>query len=123
MREILVRKIVHLDTKIFISIMFEHGFSKIRISQTHSASYSDSMTKLGVWFSQEWKSDELMEVGTVRLVVCPQRRTPQHTIIDDEAKSDLSLGSKSFLHRVNGQGRKRQKRSSMNIMENGENIL
>ena len=33
MREILVGKIVYLDTNFFISIMFEHGFSKIRISQ------------------------------------------------------------------------------------------
>ena len=72
------------------------------------------------WSSQEWKSDELMDDRTVRPVVCPQRGAPQHFMEDDEAESDLSLGSRSFLHRVNDQVRKRQKRSSMNVPENDE---
>ena len=39
---------------------------------------------------------------------------PQHFVIeDDEAESDLSVGSRSFLDRVNDQVRKRQKQSSM----------
>ena len=33
MREILVCKIVHFDTNFFISVMFEHGCTKFRISQ------------------------------------------------------------------------------------------
>ena len=59
---------------------------------------------------------------TVKPVVCPQRGTkPQQFIIgDDETESELSLGSGSFLDRVNDQVRKRQKRSSMNVTENDE---
>ena len=43
-------------------------------------------------------------------VVCPQRGAmPQQFIIgDDEAELELSLGSRSFLDRVNDQVRKRQ---------------
>ena len=37
-----------------------------------------------------------------------------------EAESELSLESRSFLHRVNDQVRKRQKRSSMNATEDSE---
>ena len=41
-------------------------------------------------------------------------------IEDDEAESDLSLGSRSFLRRVNDQVRKRQKQSSMDATEDSE---
>ena len=48
---------------------------------------------------------------------------PQQFIIgDDEAELELSLGSRSFLDRVNDQVRKRQKRSSMNVTENDEKL-
>ena len=59
---------------------------------------------------------------TGKPVVCPQRgaRPQQFIIGDDETESDLSLGSRSFLDRVNDQVRKRQKRSSMNVTENDE---
>ena len=58
---------------------------------------------------------------TAQPVVYPQRGAPQHFVIeDDEAESDLSLGSRSFLHRVNDQVRKRQKRSSMDATEDSE---
>ena len=58
---------------------------------------------------------------TERPVVCPQRGAPQHFVIeDDEAESDLSLGSRSFMHRVNDQVRKRQKQSSMDATEDSE---
>ena len=52
-------------------------------------------------------------------VVCPQRgaRPQQFIIGDDETESELSLGSRSFLNRVNDQVRRRQKRSSMNVTE------
>ena len=55
-------------------------------------------------------------------VVGPQRgaRAQQLIIGDDETELDLSLGSRSFLDRVNDQVRKRQKRSSMNVTENDE---
>ena len=54
--------------------------------------------------------------------VIPQREIrPQQFIIgNDETESELSLGSRSFLNRVNDQVRKRRKRSSMNIAENDE---
>ena len=50
-------------------------------------------------------------------VVCPQRvaMRQQFIIGDDEAELELSLGSRSFVNRVNDQVRKRQKRSSMNV--------
>ena len=55
-------------------------------------------------------------------VVCPQggARAQQLIIGDDETEFDLSLGSRSFLDRVNVQVQKRQKRSSMNVTEDGE---
>ena len=63
------------------------------------------------WSSQEWKSDELMDDRTVRPVVSPQR--PDRFIIENDetnsytaAEAELSLGSRSFLHRVNDQVRK-----------------
>ena len=52
----------------------------------------------------------------------PQRETrPQQFIIGNaETESELSMGSRSFLNRVNDQVRKRQKRASMNVTENDE---
>ena len=59
---------------------------------------------------------------TVQPVVCPLiRAMPQQFIIgDDEAELELSVGSRSFLDRVNDQVRKKQKRSSMNVTEDDE---
>ena len=48
---------------------------------------------------------------TVRLVVCSEQ-AQQFVVENDEAESELSLGSRSFLHRVNDQVRKRQNQSS-----------
>ena len=61
------------------------------------------------WSSQEWKSGELMDDRTVRPVVCSQSGSIRYWT---EAESELSLGSISFLHRVNDQVQKRQKQSS-----------
>ena len=82
----------------------------------HSSSHSQ-WNVVKTWSSQEWKSDELMEDRTGRPVV-----NAQHTdrfIVENvkmnsytEAESELSLESRSFLHRVNGQVRKRQNQSS-----------
>ena len=82
------------------------------VEKAHSSSYSEWNIDR-TWSSQEWKSDELMDDRTERPVVCPREgaRAQQFVIEDDEAESDLSLGSRSFLYRVNDQVRKRQKQS------------
>ena len=75
------------------------------------------------WSSQEWKSAELMEVRTGRLVnEQPPGLFAEHTdrfIVDDDdmdsntvAESDLSFKSRSFLHRVNDRVRKMLDQSS-----------
>ena len=75
------------------------------------------------WSSQEWKSDEVMEVRTGRPVnEQPPGLFTQHTyrfIVDDDdmdsdtfAQSDISLLSRSFLHTVNDRVRKIQDQSS-----------
>ena len=90
------------------------------VEKAHSSSYSERNIDK-TWSSQEWKSDELMDDRRERLVVCPQQGAPQHFVIeDDEAESDLSLGSRSFFHRVNDQVQKRQKQSSMGATEDSE---
>ena len=52
----------------------------------------------------------------------PQRgaRPQQFIIGNDEIEFELSVESRSFLDSVNDQVRKRQKRSSMNVTEDGE---
>ena len=90
----------------------------------HSSSFSEwNVDK--TWSSQEWKSDELMEDRTERHVA-----NAQHTdriIVDDdemnsytEAESELSLESRSFLHRVNDQVRKRQNQSSKDATKDSD---
>ena len=75
-------------------------------------------------FSREYKNVILEEEEnhdrTGKPVVCPQRGAQQFVIGDDETESDLSLGSRSFLNRVNDQVRKRQKPSIMNVTEDSE---
>ena len=69
------------------------------------------------WSSQEWKSDEVMEDRTGRPVVFAQH-TDKFIIENDnmdsytEAESEMSLESRSFLHSVHDQVRKRQNQSS-----------
>ena len=74
-------------------------------------------------FSRECKNVILEEEAnhdrTGRPVVCSQR-AHQFVIEDDETESQLSLGSRSFLHRVNDQVRKRQKQSSIDATEDSE---
>ena len=91
------------------------------VESSYSARYS-GWDDDKAWSSQEWKADELMDDRTRTPVVCPQRgvRPQQFIIGDDETELELSLGSRSFLNRVNDQVRKRQKRSSMNVTENDE---
>ena len=99
----------------------EPGHHKRFVESTYSASYS-GWDDDKAWSSQEWKADEVMDDTTEKPFVCPQRgaRTQQFVIGDDETELDLSVGSRSFLDRVNDQVRKRQKRSSMNVTEDGE---
>ena len=84
----------------------------------HSSSYSEWNVD-ETWSSQEWKSDELMDDRTGLPVVCSQR-AHQFVIEDDERESELSVGSRSFLNRVNDQVRKRQKQSSKDATEDSE---
>ena len=64
--------------------------------------------------------DETNHDRTGKPVVCRQRGAEQFVFGDDETESDMSLGSRSFLEWVNDQVRKKQKRSSMNVTEDGE---
>ena len=74
------------------------------------------------WSSQEWKAVKSMDDRTEQPVVCPQRgaRAQQFVIGNDETESELSLGSTSFLNRVNDQVQKRQKQSSVDATEDSE---
>ena len=92
------------------------------VLNAYSSSYSEWNADKN-WSSQEWKSDELMEVRTRRLVnEQPPGLFTQHTdrfIVDDDdmdsdtvAESDMSLKSRSFLHKVNDRVRKMQDQSS-----------
>ena len=78
------------------------------------------------WSPQEWKSDELMEVRTGRLVdEQPPSLFTEHTdrfVVDDYymdsntvAESDMSSKSRSFLHRVNDRVRKMLHQSSEDV--------
>ena len=82
--------------------------------------YSSSYSEWNVdekWSSQEWKSDEMLEARTGRPVSGqPPGLFAQHTdrfIVDNDCvdsntatESNLSLQSRSFLHRVNDRVRK-----------------
>ena len=81
------------------------------------------------WSSQEWKSDELMKDRTGGPVVNAQH-TDRFVVENDkmnsytEAESELSLESRSFLHRVNDRVRKRQNQSSKDAAKRQrQNIL
>ena len=97
------------------------------VLDAYSSNYSEWNADK-TWSSQEWKSDELMEVRTESPVnEQPPGLFAQHTdrfIVDDDdmdsdtdAEPDMSLKSRSFLHRVNDRVRKRQKQSSMDATE------
>ena len=90
--------------------------------------YSSSYSEWNVdktWISQEWKSDELMEDRTGRPVVCAQH-TDRFIVEREkmnsytEAESEMSLESRSFLHRVNDQVRKRENQSSKDATKDSD---
>ena len=81
------------------------------VLDAYSSNYSEWNADKN-WSSQEWMSDELMEVRTGRPVYeQPPVLFTEHTdkfIVDDDdmdsdtvAESDMSLLSRSYLHRVN----------------------
>ena len=97
------------------------------VLDTYSSNYSE-WNAYKNWFSQEWKSDELMEVRTGRPVYeQPPGLFTQHTdrfVVDDDdmdsdtvAESDMSLKSRSFLYRVNDRVRKMQDQSSKDAIQ------
>ena len=77
------------------------------------------------WSSQEWKSDELMEVRTGRPVLFAQH-TDRFIVENDNmdsdtaTESDMSLMSRSFLHRVNDRVRKMFDQSSKYAMQDSD---
>ena len=92
------------------------------VLDAYSTSYSEWNADKN-WSSQEWTSDELMEARMLRPVSEQAAGSfTQHThrfVIDDNdmdsdtvAESDMSLKSRSFLHRVNDRVRKMQDQSS-----------
>ena len=83
----------------------QRRFALLKARTQHAAQGGDDKA----WSSQEWKSDVLMDDRTVKPIVCPERGAQQFVIEDDETELELSLGSRSFLDRVNDEMRKRQK--------------
>ena len=74
-------------------------------------------------FSRDCKNvilEEANHARTVRPVVC-SKRAYQFVIEDDKTESELSLESRSFLHRVNDQVRKRQNQSSQDATKDSDN--
>ena len=89
----------------------QHQRTRRLVLDAYSSNYSEWNADKN-WSFQEWKFDELMEVRTRRLVYeQPLGLFTSHTdkfIVDDDdvdcdtdAESDMSLLSRSFLHRVN----------------------
>ena len=110
-----------------VKYLWARGLSSIEergrpVKDASSSSYSEWNVD-EKWSSQEWKSDEVMEVRTGRLVnEQPPGLCAEHTdrfIVDDDnmdsntiAESDMSLKSRSFLHSVNDRVRKMLDQSS-----------
>ena len=94
------------------------------VVDVYSSSYSEWNADK-TWSSQEWKSDELMEDRTGRPVVFALH-TDRFIVENDkmnsytEAESEMSLESRSFLHRVNDQVRKRQNQSSKDATKDSD---
>ena len=111
------------ESQLPLSSWNEQHLTTVRlVKDAYSSSYSEWNAEEN-WSSQEWKSDELMEVRSGRLVYeQPPGLFTEHTdrfVVDDDgtdsdtdAESDMSLLSRSFLHRVNDRVRKIQDQSS-----------
>ena len=111
------------ESQIPLSLLNVQHLRSVRlVKDAYSSSYSEWNAD-DKWSSQEWKSDEVMEVRTVRLVnEQPLSLFTQHTdrfIVendnmdsDTDAESEMSLKSRSFFHRVNDRVRKMLDQSS-----------
>ena len=99
----------------------------------HSAKGSNDAYDVAFSLTQERKSDELMEVRTGRPVDEQPtglftQRTDRFIVDDDDmesdtvAESDMSLKSRSFLHRVNDRVRKIQDQSSKDATEDSNKL-
>ena len=94
------------------------------VEDANSSSYSEwNVDK--TWSSQECESDELMEDRTERLVVFAQhtdRFIVENYVMKSYtgAESEMSFKSRSFLHRVNDQVRKRQYQSSKDATKDSD---
>ena len=102
----------------------QHHTTGRLVEDAYSSSYSEwNVDK--TWSSQEWKSDELMEGRTGRLVVVAQH-TDSFIVENDnmnsytEAESEMPFESRSFLHRVNDQVRKGQNHSSKDAAKDSD---
>ena len=95
---------------------------------------TDSLLKTIIWIlTPKWTSDELMEVRTRRPVYeQPPSLFTEHTdkvIVDDndmdsdtDAESDMSLLSRSFLHRVNDRVPKIEDQSSKDATQDSNKL-
>ena len=103
------------------------------VLDAYSSSYSEWNAGKN-WSSQECKPDESKEVRTGRLVYeHPPGLFKEHTdkfIVDDndldsdtDAESDMSLGSRSFLHRVNDRVRIQDQSSKYATQDNNKHSL
>ena len=100
----------------------QHQRTGSPVLDAYSSSFSECNADKN-WSSQEWKSDELMEVRTGR-PVCEQppglftEQTDKFIVEDNDmdsdtdAESDMSLESRSFLHEMSDRVRKIQDQSS-----------
>ena len=111
------------ESQIPLSSWTEQHLRTVRLVKDACSSSSSEWNADEKWSSQDWKSDEVLEVRTVRPVnEQPPGLFTQHTdrfVVDDDdmdsntvAESDMSLKSRSFLHRVNDRVRKMLDQSS-----------
>ena len=102
----------------------QHHRTARPVVNAYSSGYSEWNVD-ETWSAQEWKSDELMEDRTGRPVVNAQH-TDRFIVENDkmnsytEAESEMSLKSRSFLHRMNDQVRKRQYHSSKDATKDSD---
>ena len=113
------------ESQFFWALKTEQHCRTVRpVVLAYSSSYSEwNVDK--TWSPQEWKSDELMEHRTGRPVVTAQH-TDRFNVENDkmnsytEAESEMSLESRSFMHRVKDQVRKRQNQSSKDATKDSD---
>ena len=99
----------------------DHYYHEQFMKSFSSASYS-KWDDDRAWCFQEWNTDNEMCERSGQPVVIPQRgaRPQQFIIGNDETELEFTVESRSIVNRVNDQVRKRQKRSSTNVTEDGE---